>query len=355
MPSRIALTHGHGASLESVLGESFRLVRPRVIGIASAFVSVYGAEWAVRVGRQVGANKCRLIAGVDHAITHPEALSFAMSEGWEVKFGVASKGIFHPKFFVGGERFARNGSIHLPALVYAGSANLTRRALGGNVECGILAEMESISGAADAFAQMWRTARSIDDRSLRDYSAIFAETNRRRSAEEIEALGISETQGSSRSRIRRLLQERPPVRSSVAVEFANAAWAGLQSFTGGYVFQVEFPRSAGEVVRGLIGTRTSASGYVDVFCPDDGRTVPMKFAFYSDNCMFRLNIPNDVGNVTWARSHHEGIAFVSHGPTGAAPISLQIIRPSQELDETIRKSVGLGTWGRTPTRLYGWF
>jgi hypothetical protein len=116
---------------------------------------------------------------------------------------------------------------------------------------------------------------------------------------------------------------------------------------------VEFPRAAGEVIRKLVGTNTS--GPIDVFCEDDGRSLPMRFAFYEDNAMFRLNIPNDVRNVARARQRHEGIALVTQGPPGGAPLTLRILAPGTEMDEFIRKSLALGTWGRTPTRLYGWF
>lgn len=354
MPARIILTSGRTSTPASELERSLYIVRPRVLAIASAFVSVYGAEWALDIAQRIGSERCRLIAGRDHFITHPEALELARTSGWDVRFGIASQGIFHPKFLVGGQRFRRDGCIRAPVVVYAGSANLTRNGLTRNVECGFLAE-EEIPGAADAFAEMWNAASPVSTRSLRDYSAAFAEANRRRSAAEIEALGVSETKGSARPKPHRLLHQPAPATSSVGPQYANAAWTGLQSFTGEYTFQVEFPRSAGQVVRAMIHGRATAGGYVDVFCEDTGQTLRMKFAFYQDNSMFRLNVPNDVPNVAWARSHHDGIALVSQGPTGGAPIRLRIIRPGEELDEAVGKSVGLATWGRTQTRLYGWF
>jgi len=281
-------------------------------------------------------------------------LKLIRASGWELRLGVAIAGIFHPKLVIGGEGFQLNGALRSPSLLYVGSANLTRPGLIRNTECGFLADQQDTPGAGEAFAEMWNAARPANERSLREYSAVFAEANRRRTAKEIEALGVSETEGSSRAKLSSLAHRRPPGRSSVSAEYAKAAWAGLQSFTGGYRFQVEFPRSAGEVVRALIRGRTTSGGYVQVLCVDSGATLPMRFAFYEDNSMFRLNVPNDVSNVAWARSHHDGIAYVSKARTGPAPITLRIIRPSKELDEIVSKSVGLGTWRRTPTRLYGW-
>jgi hypothetical protein len=98
MPGQIILTCPTG-NPESSLEESILLSRPRAMGIASAFVTVYGAEWAVSIAERVGSRKCRLIAGIDHAITHPKALEVIKASGWELRLGVATAGIFpaiHP-------------------------------------------------------------------------------------------------------------------------------------------------------------------------------------------------------------------------------------------------------------------
>jgi hypothetical protein len=81
----------------------------------------------------------------------------------------------------------------------------------------------------------------------------------------------------------------------------------------------------------------------------------MHYGFYADNSMFRLNIPNDVPGVAWAREHKDGIAFVERGPQGGAPLRLRVLKPGAETNDTIGRSVALGTWGRTSTRAYGWY
>jgi hypothetical protein len=81
----------------------------------------------------------------------------------------------------------------------------------------------------------------------------------------------------------------------------------------------------------------------------------MQYRFYPDNSMFRLNVQNDVPGVQWARQHKDGVALVEQGPRGGAPISLRILQPGVEASDIIGRSVALGTWARTPTRLYGWF
>jgi hypothetical protein len=128
----------------------------------------------------------------------------------------------------------------------------------------------------------------------------------------------------------------------------------LQSFTGGYAFQVEFPKSAGAVVSRLARRRATASGRLDVLFTNNNQTRNMQFKYYP-NGMFRLNVPNDVPNVQWVREHKDGLALIQRGPAGGAPIRLTIHRPGAESNAIIERSMLLGSWGKTPTRLYGWF
>jgi hypothetical protein len=148
---------------------------------------------------------------------------------------------------------------------------------------------------------------------------------------------------------------QPLSRPAVAAEFAVAAWAGLQSFTGEYRFQVEFPRDAGNVIRQLIRAQVQADGRIDVYCPDDETTRLMQYKFYPDNGMFRLNIQNDVPGVAWAREHKDGLAVVEQGLQGGAPLRLRILHPGADAREIIGRSASLGSWARTSTRAYGWF
>ncbi len=81
----------------------------------------------------------------------------------------------------------------------------------------------------------------------------------------------------------------------------------------------------------------------------------MKFNFYKDNCMFRLNIPNDIKGVDWVRKNKEGIALIEAGPVGGAPLRLSLLRPGVEANEIIARSHAFGSWGKTTSRLYGWY
>lgn len=74
--------------------------RPRVIGVAAAFVSTEGVRQLFEIFKRCGEPDCRLIAGTDNAITHPEALYAARDQGWRIRLGKPGRGIFHPKLIV---------------------------------------------------------------------------------------------------------------------------------------------------------------------------------------------------------------------------------------------------------------
>jgi len=211
-----------------------------------------------------------------------------------------------------------------------------------------------ISSASSVFADIWQAARPATRDEIRHYAAHFADCARTRSPSELKALGVSDANRIPSGPADLALQP-PPSDPAVEPGFAVAAWAGLESFTGEFRFQVEFPRRAGEVVSRLVHGRAGRHGHVEVYCPDDGTTRQMQYRFYADNSMFRLNIPNDVPGVTWARQHRVGLAVVESGPAGGAPVRLRILRPGRKADDVAGRSAALGTWGKTPTRTYGWF
>ena len=327
-----------------------------VIGIAAAFVSVSGVERASQIIQHAGVQRCRLVAGTDYAITHPEALRLAREQGWAVRIARRMAGVFHPKLIVAGDSFAAHGGIRNVRALYVGSGNLTGAAFYRNAECGLLADTcGDVFGASSVFSLFWNRGDTLTETFLKTYGRRFADRNRRRKPEELDALGISDTDQVTRISPARLLRQQPPRRSAIDVSVADAAWTGLQSFTGEYRFQIEFPRAAGEVIRQIVGDQMSETGAVDVYCPDDQRIRSMQYRFYPDNSMFRLNVPNDVAGVSWARRNRAGLALVERSALPTAAIKLLISPPGTAANEIIQRSVALGTWGRTTTRLYGWY
>lgn len=355
MAQEIVLSGIGTQTLQDSLRTSLVSVQPRVIGIAAAFISIEGIRQLIEILRRCGEPTCRLIAGTDNAITHPEALYLARDQGWKIRLARSNRGIFHPKLVVAGQKFSRSGIIQQLCCVYVGSSNLTTGGLSANIECGLIADSEGcLVSASNVFAELWRSASPATEAELRNYSARFAESARRRAVSELADLGINDSRPVPTEPIE-LRDQQPPSQPALRPEFALAAWTGLQSFTGEYRFQIEFPRNAGKVISQLISTRVQADGGLDVYCPDDATTRHMLYKFYPHNDMFRLNVPNDVPGVAWAREHKDGLAIVEQGPPGGAPLRIRLLRPGVDAREIVGRSAALGAWGRTSTRAYGWY
>ena len=179
---------------------------------------------------------------------------------------------------------------------------------------------------------MWNVSLPATKAILRDYAAIFAERARRRGASELADLEVCDI-APDLSKTKDLPSRKRLPPPAYTAEFAVAAWAGLQSFTGEYRFQVEFPKTAGRVVSQIVRSHIQADGWLDVYCPDDSIARPMQYRFYENNGMFRLNIPNEVPGVSWARHNKDGIAIVKRGPSGGAPLRLRILKPGADESE----------------------
>lgn len=349
MPIKVVVSGLDGNSLEPELASELQQVGPNVVGVASAFVSVRGVRIVDRICGDAGLRSCRLVAGIDHAITHPNALALADDIGWRIRIGASGSGIFHPKFVVGGERFTDEGDIESANFAALGSANLGRAGFEQNVECTVLARgQETFSGIGTHFGTVWRNAVPLTDQRLTDYSDTFSRESRRRSSRDLEALGVADGGGGPHRDPADEAEERPE--NAVASEFAQAAWAGLQSFTGDFRFQVEFPRTAGEVIAEFVGE----ADRVDVYCVDEDQVRSLRYGYYQ-NEMFRLNIPNEVPGVQWARENRDGIALLEVDETDRADITLKILKPGGKMDDVVNRSRMLGTWEETSTREYGWY
>lgn len=354
MTSRLIVSGINGCELisqvESALGE----IEAKAIGVASAFISVKGVNILLSMLSRCNNPVCRLVVGIDNAITHPKALQWAQEIGWRIRLCQGELGIFHPKLIVAGSHFDRQGVLAKPAFFYIGSGNITAAGLARNVECAYIShDTQGAVDAAKAFSTFWRQGAPATKKALADYSARFARYSRNRPPVTLEDLGISDAQMVDAKFNDLLSDQMPPEIPAVGNEFAEVAWTGLNSFTGEYTFQVEFPRASGEVVRRMIGTSISPDSKVNIACTDEVHS--MKFDYYEHNGMFRLNIPNRVPGVDWARKNKEGAAVLYRNSESDAPLRLELLRPGSELDEIIGRSSALGTWGKTSTRLYGWF
>lgn len=335
MASRVVVTSLEGPRLLATLRETVRSTQPQAIGMATAFLSGPGASEFLGMTASSPTACVRSIVGLSGCVTDPKAIGDLVKQGVEVRLAQHPGGVFHPKILVSGGGFLRSGEVNAPSAGYVGSANFTGGGLRRNVEVGIVTRQpELCQELAHTFALLWGLGQPATSSRVEAYSAGFAARQRRRAMEDLQFLEIT---GATR---------RGPVIPGI---HALAAWAGLESFTGEYTLQVEFPKRAGEALSALLGTR---DGVVDIRCADDVQR-QMTYRFYRDNGMFRLNVPNDVPKVAWARAHHKGALRVSRRAR-LAPLRVEIIT-GDVLRETAQRSRALGCWGETSTREFGWY
>lgn len=326
------------------------------LGVVSAFVSVGGLRDILAITKKHTALECRLLAGISNAITHPQALTEALDAGWKVRLGTAfGTRIFHPKMILSGRSFLRDGRVKEPSFAYVGSSNLTKGGLYKNIECGIIAHADFAPPSISiCFARLWNEGKAATHERIESYAEEFARRNRKRSLEDLVELGVADSTEEERPIYKNLaLQRDKPRQGAISEGVAGAAWAGLESFTGDYQFQVEFPHAAGIVLNRIIGS-TSASR-VRILCTADNTVREMTYRYYTDNGMFRLNIPNETPGVQRARKTHKGIALIEISERSDVIAQLTIVPPGKTLEQIVGRSTLLGTWGSTSTRNYGWY
>jgi hypothetical protein len=289
-----------------------------------------------------------LITDIRDAVTHPAALRMALDEGWTTRVVNRTQGTFHPKVFIFSRQHRRSLPYN-PAALLCGSNNLSKGGLHNNVEASMLhAENAPIAEAATLASEMWRVGQTLTNAILATYESRFRDRNSKRPVEDLRALGVSDAPNPPN--VPPALQYQSP---SFSRNAAQAAWAGLQSFTGEYTFQLEFPRDAA-VVLSRLANAYGAGRYVHILCAD-GLVRPMRYAFYADNDMFRLNIPNDVPGITRARTRRQGVGLIELIDDARARLKLTVSDNSNFVSNVHGRSFALGTWGRTPTRLFGWY
>jgi len=334
---------GYGESkLRDALLTGLRRQRPLVLCGASAYLSTFGASFLLKTQRDLGLQPGSFVAGLSGAVTHPNAIKALQGAGWNIRYDRAAAGTFHPKILLGGQSFASERGFQNVNFGYIGSANITKGGLLSNVEVGYLAEgNEAMQGLSDLFLRIWGQSRVMTTSKLASYEVEFSRRMQQRTARDLVDLGVA-TEDDLIGR--RRIGEAPAIESSAS----SSVWVGLQSFTGEHTFQVELPSMAGMALSGMLGT---SNGTVDITCTD-GVTRKMRYAYYADNGMYRINIPNDVPFVSWARINRDGTLLISQDDSGN--FIMQILRDNSERAAR-GKSYALGTWGSTSTRQYGWY
>ncbi len=340
-----------GNSYKALLRKQILRVRPPSVGMAVAYVSTQGFRLVKEILDEGDVREVRLVADAKDFVTHPNALRSARDGGWHVRVVDSLPGTFHPKLYIGGGGFNDIGAMTNLSLAIAGSPNLSRGGFAKNGECVFWSDASHSRGsAAKAWLSCWNAGDELTDRRLTAYEKQFALRNLSRDRKDMIALGVADNfpkmvDGAPKRGIAPPRSEQKAISETAA----SVAWAGLQSFTGEYKFQVEFPKVAGEVLNRILG-KPAHGNAVDINCED---RETREFKYYPDNGMFRLNIPNEVPLVDWAREHKAGIACVECSTAEENP-HFNILKPGRSMMDIVERSFALGTWGRTPTRLYGW-
>ncbi|MDB5735345.1 MAG: PLD-like protein [Alphaproteobacteria bacterium] len=346
MPTEILWSGRGGENFLDVLRTQISTTKPTALGLAVAYASVYGVRELHGVLRRNSVSECRVVTDIRDCVTHPNALRLALDSGWDVRV-VNSSATFHSKLYVGCKSFGRGNEPRDHKFSIVGSPNLSKAAFQRNAECFFVSDEASQPASTGAtWAALWQLGTRATPAGIKRYEKLFQSRNRWRPVQDLVTLGVAEDPVSGVGGLASPLGE--PALSPLS---ATAAWAGLESFTGDYKLQPEFPSRAANVLRNILSSRAAARK-VDMLC-EDGITREFTFPFYKANGMFRLNVPNDVPSAQWARANKAGIALVE--VRGVNDIRFTIVRPGRDLNEVVKRSRALGTLGSTSTRLYGWY
>jgi hypothetical protein len=355
MTSSVTTTGITGNTYKALFRKQILRIKPPVFGMAVAYVSASGFSLVKKILDEGGVGEVRLVTDTKDGVTHPKALQGAVNSGWNVRVVDSLAGTFHPKLYVGAQGFDDSAGLSGLSLAITGSSNLSHGGFLKNGECAFWSiAPHSRESAVQAWLDCWNVGVPLTKAKLKDYEKYFALRNRHRKPEDLVVLGVADSIPETTSGGSPAKGVTPPKAEQKAISEAAAsvAWAGLQSFTGEYNLQVEFPKEAGIVLRRVFGT-PSKDGSIDILCVD-GSVRTFKYRYYEDNGMFRLNVPNSTPLVDWARTNKAGIAYVEHDEDRGV-LYFEILPPGQRLMDVVDRSLALGTWGRTPTRLYGWY
>lgn len=354
MTSSVATTGITGNTYKALFRKQILRVKPPVVGMAVAYVSASGFNIVKKILDEGGVGEVRLVTDTKDGVTHPKALQSAVDSGWNVRVVDNLAGTFHPKLYVGAAGFDDNTGVADLSLAIIGSPNLSHGGFLKNGECAFWsATPHGRNSVAKAWLDCWSIGAPVTTEKLQAYEKYFALRNRHRKPEDIVTLGIADSiPEKADGAPRRSVTPPRPEYKAISETAASVAWAGLQSFTGEYNLQVEFPKEAGLVLRRIF-ENLPQNEHIDIHCTD-GEVRSFKYRYYDDNGMFRLNIPNSTPLVEWARENRQGIAYVEQNEEQDV-LYFKILPPDQSMLDIVDRSLAFGTWGRTPTRLYGWY
>ena len=127
MTDRIVTTGIKGNTYKSLFRKQIMRVKPPAVGLAVAYVSVFGVNLVKKILDEGKVKEVRLVTDVNDYVTHPRALENAIDFGWEVRLADRSSGTFHPKLYVGAGSFGGPTGLKYPSLAVIGSPNISQK------------------------------------------------------------------------------------------------------------------------------------------------------------------------------------------------------------------------------------
>ena len=135
MTSGVTTTGIKGNTYETLFRRQINRMKPPAVGMAVAYVSVYGFSLVKKILHEGGVEEVRLVTDTKDRVTHPKALRRAVDSGWNVRVVDDLTGTFHPKLYVGGARFGGPAGVANLSLAIMGSPNISRNGFRRNGEC----------------------------------------------------------------------------------------------------------------------------------------------------------------------------------------------------------------------------
>ena len=333
--------NGHN-TISSQITSVVQETTPDAFGVASAYLTYKGGSFLVMLAEKYKIQAPRIVIGTSGEVTQPNAIRYLESHGWNIRLGISQQGIFHPKMLVVGDSFSDSDDMLNPKGCYIGSANFTGPGLEKNTELGCTTtDFTLTQDVALAFRELWCSSKLFSEELLTEYEKRFSQRVKFRSFADLVELGVIDEPTLETAKKR-----NTPVLSQMN---CSTVWVGLESFTGEHTFQVEVPKGAGQVLENIFGGNDNS---FEIQCAD-GETRSMIYSYYTANGMYRLNVPNDVPLVSWARENRQGALVITRSEE-TGHLYAEIVR-NLNLQAIQERSYALGTWGSTITRKYGWY
>ena len=322
-------------SFENILIELIESTKPSMIGIAVAYVSTYGFFKLKSILDEYSIKNVVLLTCTKDYVTEPEALSYALESKWSVRVLNPTEGIFHAKIYIGAQSTNVKSMKELSMLM-VGSSNLSKNGMYINTECMYWTKSKK---ELQTYKEIWlkciKRSTKLTTKELEQYITHYEEHNKDLSGEQKRRLGLQEALDSG---------ENPDLKN------AKVSWVGLETITGEYQFQLEFPRESGLALQRLFD-KVSKDNVAQIFYEGEG-SFEFTLRVYQNN-QKRLGCKPSVPMVEWIRENKRGIMKIEYRAS-LHRLYYKVLTDEKEIAHLIKETEQLGNLDHTSTRKCGW-